>query len=463
MDRPSPEILARMPLAEAVLLLWRWVADADHLQSLFERFRGRCYERRISFPLMVQLICDALLRYEGSARRSFERSEEQGELAASLRAAYGKLSRMPIPLSMGFFAESSDRLRALYPDHAMATLPKSLNAFQVVVLDGKAIKRVAKRLKSLRGIPGGLLGGRALVALDMTKALVVAMHVHPDGDAHEVRFVPELLPEVRRRLPGPRLWVADRAFGDLANIARFNEEGDHYVLRYHPKSPLIPDAERLAQEGKDDQGRGYVEQWGWLGSLANRQRRYVRWITLHRPGEEDIILMTDLLDAHEHPATDLLNLYLERWGVERVFQQVTEVFGLTSLIGSTPEATIFQFAFCLLLYNMIQVAGAFIAVAQPRPRETISTEKLFQDVTQELMAWNVMMDVGVTVAYFDRPWTVLAVRRRLERLLHSVWSDRWIKSPPQKRRLTPKAATARTHNSVYRILQNYRRKITHKR
>jgi IS4 transposase len=35
-----------------------------------------------------------------------------------------------------------------------------------------------------------------------------------------------------------------------------------------------------------------------------------------RPGNEDVILVTDLLDADVYPAEDLLWLYSERWGIE---------------------------------------------------------------------------------------------------------------------------------------------------
>jgi DDE family transposase len=459
MDRPSLEMLARMPLAEAVLLLWRWMADEESLQSVFQRSRGRCYEKLISFGLLVRLIADALLQYGGSARQSFQRATERCELPASVRAAYGKLSRLPIALSMAFLSSCSDRVRALYPEEARTALPKSLAGFQVVVFDGKAIKRVAKRLKFLRGIAGGLLGGRALVALDLARGLAVTLQAHPDGDANEVRFVPELLPEVRQRVAGVRLWMGDRAFCDLVNAARLVEQGDHFVVRYHPKVPFYPDAARGQREGSDRQGRRYVEQWGWLGSPKNRQRRYVRMITLYRPGEENVILVTDLLDGQEYPADDLLDLYLMRWGIERMFQQVTEVFGLQGLIGGTPQATVFQFAFCLVLYNLIQLVRAYVAAAAQRERETISTENLFEDVRRELIAWNVMMEPEVTVAYFDSegPWTWSRVKKRLQRLLGSVWTERWIKAAAPHRRPVQSAPPARTHGSVYRILEEHRR------
>jgi IS4 transposase len=130
----------------------------------------------------------------------------------------------------------------------------------------------------------------------------------------------------------------------------------------------------------------------------------VRALTLQRPGEEDLILVTDLLAADAYPADDLLELYARRWGIERVFQQVTEVFALEGLIGGSPEATVFQFAFCLLLYNLIHVVRARVAAAQQREPETISVENLFDDVRRELMAWNLMIEPQATVAYCEGPW-----------------------------------------------------------
>lgn len=460
MDRPSEEVLARMPLAEAVLLLWRWVTCEERLESLWDRFRGRCYEKIISFSLMVHLIADALLQYGGSGRRSFEKNIESGQLEATLPAAYGKLRRLPIPLSEACLAECTAALTEAFPAWAEWELPKSLRGLRVVILDGKAIKRVAKRLKLLRGIPGGLLGGRALVAIDWSTGLAVAMHADPDGDANDVRFVPELVPVVRQHVSGPRLWLADRAFCDLDQPARFTAEpGDHFLVRYHPKVKFHPDPAKPQRRGRTEKGLACVEQWGWLGSQRDKRRRYVREIRLVRPGDEDLILVTDLLDADAYPAEDLLWLYSERWGIEEAFQKVTEVFGLQGLIGSTPGACVFQFAFCLLLYNMIQVVRGYIAQGQDREPEEISAEKLFDDVERELIAWNVMFDRQVTIDYFQ-PLTAAALQARLRALLGSAWSDTWIKSPPQERHgKTPRKRT-RSHNSVYRILQAHCRRKT---
>jgi DDE family transposase len=456
MDPLARPVLDRLPLAEAVLLVWSWIADASFLQSLFQQYRGRTYEKVIAFPLIVQLIADALLEHGGSANRSFQQAIEHDELHASVQAAYGKLRRLPILLSCALVAGCTDRLVSLFPPAARTTPPKSLEGLAVVIYDGKAIKRVAKRLKPLRGIPGGLLGGRALVALALDSGLVLAMHAHPDGDANDVRFVPALLPLVRQRVPGPRLHMADRQFCDLVQMTVFTANGDHFLLRYHPKVHFHPDPTRPPQVGVDAAGRRYTEAWGWLGSATHKQRRYVRQITLERPGEEAIILVTDLLEAERYPAADLLTLYLARWGIERVFQKVTEVFGLQGLIGGTPQATIFQFAFCLVLYNLIQVVRAYVAQAEQRALDTISLEKLFDDVTEELTAWNKVIEPATTVALFAEPPPLDELQQRLKRLLGGVWTERWIKAPSKPRRPAAKKGK-RTHGSVYRILEAHRR------
>ena len=463
MDVASPEVLARMPLSEAVLTLWSWAADDAYLDRIFDRHRGRGYERILSFPLVVRLIRDALIEHEGSGRKSFKHAEERQELGATYSAAYGKLGRLPIPVSMGFLSGCTARLYEVYPqtDMAQAQIPKCFDAYRPIVFDGKVIKNVAKRLKALRCVPGGLLGGRSLVALDVRVGLALAMHSVPDGDANDTRFVGDLVPTVRELVNAPRLWLVDSGFCDLTQTAHFTADPrDDFIVRYHPKVRFDRDPERPVREGRDRQNRVYCEDCGWLGSPTNKSRRYVRRITLKRPGEKDVILITSLCDGEAFPAEDVLDLYLMRWGIEQVFQQVTEVFNLSELIGTTPEGTIFQLALCLLLYNMIQVVRGLIATNVDKPRETISTENLFDDVRREMIAWNVVIPTEASIAHFQGEWTALRVISRLSELLGHLWRDRWRKAPPKKKKPRhPQKEEKRTHGSVFRILEAHRQKL----
>jgi hypothetical protein len=453
------EVLSRLPLAEAVLLLWQFVCDDDHLDVLYDRHRGSTYVKKITFPLMVDLVRDALLEPDGSGHQSFRHAQQDGTLNAALSSAYDKLGHLPAAVSEAFLAEGADRLRQVLPDTpALADpLPASLQGFEVLVLDGKVVKRVPRRLKPARQRKGGLLGGKGLAALHLRSGLAVALATDPDGEANDARLVPAVLPQVRARVPGPRLWLADRQFCDLTQTEGFTAEPeDHFLIRYHSKVHFCPDPTRPVQHGQDSQGRAYEQEWGWLGREGNKRRRYVRRLTLHRLGEEDVILVTDLLDAVGYPAEDLLALYLARWGIERVFQQITEVFHLNRLIATTPQGTLFQLSFCLLLYNLIQVVRGYVAVGQQRAVETISTELLFVDVTKQLVALNELVEARRIVELLPGAASAAVLRKRLARLLGSVWSACWVKAKPKQRKPPPPKKGKRDHTSVYRLLQTHR-------
>jgi hypothetical protein len=454
MDAAGMQALwAKIPLAEAVVQVFQFIGDEARLQAIFDKERGRCYEDVIKFPSLVTMIGDALLEHGGSGNQSFSRAQETGELKASKVAAYGKLGRLPISLTQAFLAELTHDLRGLFPTQARRGSPESLRDFSTITMDGKAIKKVAKRLKLLRRIGGGLLGGRALVAMHYETGLVIGMHADEDGDANDVRFVPELLPLIRTEIEGLLLFLADSGFCDLQRMEEYTDGGNHFLIRRHPKVGFHRDGKRPVQSGVDAQGRTFSEECGWVGAASHPKRRYVRQITLQRPGEPDVALVTDLVDGDLYPAEDLLTHYLQRWGIEQVFQKVTEVFHLRGLIGGTPKATVFQFAFCLLLYNVIQVVRGYVAAHQQREIETISIEILFQDVHRQLTAWSVLAESGLRFDTIPVATDLATLAARLDVLLGKQWSNRWIKATNKRRRAQTPKPHDRTHGSVHRILR----------
>lgn len=454
MDAFSKEAAARLPLAEAVLLLWKRAVDQPRMEGIWDRFRGRNYEKVITFPVMVELIADALLR-RTSARQSFEKGIENERLPASIQAAYKKLGRLPIPISQAFLAEVTAAVREVFPDQVARQVPASLQEFRLIIYDGKALKRVAKHLKALRGVAGGLLGGRALVAIDWATGLALVMAGDPDGDANEIKHLKTVVDQVRERVPEPMLHTADRAFGDLVQPEQFTAiEGDHFLVRHAARTKFYPVAEPAPRSGTDERGRRYVETWGWLGSPARgERRRLVRHLELELSNGEKLRLITDLLDAEKYPANDLLWVYAQRWNIEWMFQQVTEVFGLKQLIGGSPQAGLFQFAFCMCLYNMIQVVRGYVAQTHAKQLREVSAEKLFRDIRDHLITWNLMLDRSQTEDYFAETPTRKQLQERLSNLLGSTWSNLWKAAPPQKIHRTTAKKRTRTHHSVYRLIE----------
>jgi hypothetical protein len=461
MEDFDKEVCRRLPLAEAALRMLDYALSEGFLETVFKQHRGRSYEDMITFAALVHLMSDALLEYEGSGRQAIERAREAGDLETGSRAPYGKLGRVPISLSLGLLAAAVVRLNELYPQAiADKAVPSSLRNLEVVYHDGKTIKHVAKRLKVLQQYLGKLLGGKLLVSQSLRTGMALCMAADEDGESGESKLVPEAVAQVRACLSGPILHVTDRGLCDLKQTALFAEGDDHFLVRWNQKVHFHRDKSRPIVTGFDASGRMYKEDWGWIGQPNDARRRYVRRIRLKRGGkEEDIYLLTDLVDADVYPADDLLRVYLERWGIECMFQQVTEVFHLRSLIGSTPRATVLQASFCFLLYNVIQVMRAYIAEGQELSPKEVSSENLFEDVHRQLTAWTEMLDTEDTVALVSTTWTASQVVRRLRTLLHGQWSELWRKakykgSPtPHPKKKYPKGG----HTSVYRVLRDARR------
>jgi len=217
---------------------------------------------------------------------------------------------------------------------------------------------------------------------------------------------------------------------------------------------FYPDPLRPARESRDSDGRKLQEEWGWVGSVKDKRRLYVRRVTLFRTTGEAIFVLTNLLDSDEFPAAAVMQLYGDRWEIERVFQIVTEVFQLQKLIGSSPQAAIFQAALCFILYNMIQVIRSHVAESQRIAAETISSEMLFRDVHKQMICFRQFIKSLMPDRVMELPDDPDLVFHRIKTLLQNVWSDRWKKSPPKKNwqptEKTKKVAGG--HSSAWKLL-----------
>jgi hypothetical protein len=346
-------------------------------------------------------------------------------------------------------------------------LPACFDGFWAVAADGKKVKNAAKRLKPTRGDAGKLLGAKALVGLDLRAGLAVAMSDSLDGMANDVPLVPALMGQLRDSAGArPLLTVWDRQFDDVGTMRHLSARpGDAFVVR--AKQLHARFAAESSAEATDAAGRRVRDDVGVLGTGARAAR--VRRVWLSRDaagGEDDVVLLTDLLDRAAYPAADLLALYRERWGIEAVFQQATETFALGHLIGSSPRAVLFQLAYCLLLHDLMQAVRAYVAADGRVLASAVSMFFLFDDVRRELSAWAYHTDGrGPRAAGRGR----VAMRRRCAGGWASCWPGRGTRSRTPRPRTGgrgPAAADRRPrpkppprpllsggHTSVQRLLE----------
>jgi hypothetical protein len=452
------DVAERLPLAQAALEAFGFAFDSQLLTRLYDRNRGRGYTDVLTFPHLVSLVRSCLLEHGGSGHRGCTEAERDGTLAVDESSFYRKLAKMPVAVSRALLCEGTLRLGELSAGTSAAApvdlLPASFEGMEPVVLDGKKIKKAARRLKLTRGYKGALIGAKALVAMSLRNGMALAMSDSLDGQTNDVPLVPELLPQVWQVVSGPILWLADRQFGGLGIPPRLTARpGDHYVIRVSVSTPFTRDPMHKARIGSDEHDRVVIDEIGTFGSKDTAIK--VRHVTL-RTGKAanaggDVILITDLTDSKAFPAKDLLKLYRRRWGIEQMFQEVTETFSLDHLIGCTPKAVLFQFAFCLLMYNLTQVLKHHVAADGGVNVAIVSTRNLFYDLRRELIAWNYLeLDTPD-----EMPAAAAAMRQRLEMLLKGIWDPKvYTKASDKRPRTKPKRKSLHGgHTSIQKILE----------
>ena len=400
------EVSERLPLAKAALEAFEFAFDPKLLTELYERHRGRGYTDVLTFPHLAGLVRSCLLEHEGSGHRGCTEAQRDGNLGVDESSFYRKLAKMPVAVSRALLSEGTARLGELCAGTAAGAasdlLPGCFDDMEAVIVDGKKIKRAARRLKPTRGYTGALLGAKSLVAMSLRSGLALAMSDSFDGQTNDVPLVPELLPQVRAVVAKPILWMADRQFGGLGIPPQLTARpGDHYVIRVSTSTPFTPDPARPAKPSTDEKGREVIDEFGTFGKNGNRAIQVRRVIlrtgkAAHKTGKGsgaggDVILITDLTDRKAYPASELLKLY-----------------------------------------------------------RVVSTRNLFYDLRRELLTWNYLeLDMPGNL-----PAAAEAMRRRLAALLEGTWDPEvYTKASDKKPRIKPKRKSLQGgHTSVQKLL-----------
>ncbi|OWK37367.1 transposase [Fimbriiglobus ruber] len=436
-------------MAQAVLVLARWILDPEQLADNYETHRGLCYTRVLAFPSFVHLLWSCLTGPWKSARAGLVKARDEQTLGVSLKSFYDKLKNTPVDVSLGFFRDGVRRLRQLVPSDPPGC-PASLRRHPCLIMDGKVIKHVQRRLKALRHDQQNackLLGPRTLVAADRWSGQVVEVVADLDGEANDVKLTGPLLDRLRAAFRDHFLMIGDRAFGIFSVAHGIVARGGDFLVRLHGMTTYEPEASRSAVGSTDRFGRTVREEWGWIRrgkeTSAARESLPVRRITVFR-GNTRLVLITSLADRDTFPVGDLLDAYLARWDIEGLFQEVTDVFHLRNLFSTTPQGMLFQLTLCFLMCNVLQTVKQSIARHQTRDAKTISSEMLFRDVQEELIAAAKLLSADVIADLVPVFPTADALRAYLDGLLKGCWYDRWKKAnyrprdPSKPRREKPK-------------------------
>lgn len=374
--------------------------DAQRLNRLFERTARKGYTRELLFSTLVRLMSEVVLGVSPSVHAAYQDAQEP--LSVSVTSIYNKLAGLELEVSAAFVRDSAQHLEPVI-DALQGQSRSLLAGYRVLIFDGNHLAGTEHRLEELRRMRAAALPGQALVVLDPDRMLIVDVLPWEDAHDQERALLEQIVPKVRPR----DLWIGDRNFCTTKFLFGIHRQQGCFLIRQHASTLHWDRLGPRKSCGRVPTGRVY-EQSVHLEALETHESFMARRITVQldkptRDGETMIHLLTTL-PAQKAGAKRVASLYLERWTIERVFQDLTVALTCEIRTLGYPKAALFGFCLALVAYNAISlVQAALRAVHGSKAQAEVSWYHVCLHVSK--------VHTGMMIAVPARHWAIL---RRLD-------------------------------------------------
>jgi hypothetical protein len=190
------------------------------------------------------------------------------------------------------------------------------------------------------------------------------------------------------------IFLGDKGFCSYFDISSFKDRDVDSVITLARRIP-VGEAEAVKVLGKDD----LLIQWKkparrhklssysqkqWEGLPETLTLRQIK-VTVNQPGfrTTSFYIITTLLDAEEYPASEIADLYLQRWDIELFFRDIKTTMGMDILRCKTPEMVCKEILMHFIAYNCIRRLMLEAAEKKHVPLRRIS----FKGSIQALRQW----------------------------------------------------------------------------
>lgn len=160
------------------------------------------------------------------------------------------------------------------------------------------------------------------------------------------------------------IFLGDKGFCSYYDLSSFKDRGVDSVITLARRLP-VTEAESVKVLGEDDlliqwkkpvrsKASSYSQE-DWEGLPETLLLRQIK-VTVNQPGFRvtTFHIITTLLDAEEYPASELADLYLQRWDVELFFRDIKTTMGMDILRCKTPDMVRKEILMYLIAYNCIR-------------------------------------------------------------------------------------------------------------
>ena len=188
------------------------------------------------------------------------------------------------------------------------------------------------------------------------------------------------------------IFLGDKGFCSYFDVFSFKERGVDSVITLARRLPAT-EATAVKVLGEDDL------LMTWKKPAWNKKSSYSRedWerlpkelllrqirVTVNQPGfrVKSFYIITTLLDAVDYPASEIADLYLQRWNVELIFRDIKTTMGMDVLRCKTPDMVRKEIVMYFIAYNCIRRLMYEAAKRKGIPQRRVSFKGSVQAVRQ---------------------------------------------------------------------------------
>ncbi len=345
---------AVIPLGVMVRGTMEWLLDESMLETLFQQHAPEQFTRELTIAALVQLFIQVSTGARPSVHAAYKADQATDEptIETTYQAVYGKLGRLQPAVSEAVVRYSAERCGQLLAPNLTAR-NEPLPGYRMRVLDGNVLTGTDHRLKGLRRWLNACLPGKSLVIYEPGLGLVTDLVLEEDAYTQERALLTQMVP----RLQAKDLVVADRNFCTTRFVFGVQAQNAFTIVRQHRARLPCTSVSKLEKCGESDTGSVYEQKVQVTdpdsGEVLVLRRIEVRLLQKTRDGDRTIAVLTNLPD--EVTASQIAELYRDRWTIEKHFQFLTQSLNCEVPGLGKPRAALFAFAMALVAANALAV------------------------------------------------------------------------------------------------------------
>lgn len=370
-----PDKKARVDLVGMVQLIHRHLTKSL-CEEVFRKNRTVERQRKWTLHALAEFWVAVIIRAPQALRHALIESYPGQDHAwpnvgATPEAFFEKCQGM----HWSFFSELFKALSPQFLKEATGTYAQPVQDFrkhfpEIWVMDGSQLGEVAHRLKILWKVRAAVLPGRLFIVYDLLRGVVRTLRFEPDAARNENLLAQEAM----ETIPEGTLILADRLYGTPGFFQRLSKRKSWGISRRN-QSVRVEILKALSRKrgGRELLEDVLVKAGTGKKGVAPQQLRLIRY----RHGTRLLEVFTNVLDTEKLPAERVVELYGQRWSVERMFFDLKEVLNLNRFYAANPNAIAMQVYAAAIVYNAFRIIQARIAQQHGLAPEMLSPAKLY--------------------------------------------------------------------------------------